>query len=143
MRLIEEDPSYATYGEAYEINCARYGREPDLPIVKFKQLCCTETGQLIADPQGLRRLSVTPQITSSSGMCAFVDWSMVTVAAETLTEGVALVQAYHEIEKVHVTENIFSQFMYKTLPTCNHLWAFKKQFCIQLSLSGKRLLAAM
>ncbi|KAJ7284255.1 hypothetical protein O6H91_Y343000 [Diphasiastrum complanatum] len=26
--------------------------------------------------------------------------------------------------------------MYKTLPTCNHLWTFKKQFAIQLALSG-------
>ena len=59
MRLIEEDPSYCSYGEAYEINCARYGREADLPIVKFKQLCCTENGQLLSDPQGHRRESVS------------------------------------------------------------------------------------
>ena len=46
------------------------------------------------------------------------------------------VQAFQEIAKVHVTENIFSQFMYKMLPTCNHLWSFKKSFCMQLALSG-------
>lgn len=45
-------------------------------------------------------------------------------------------QAFQEITKLHVTENIFSQFMYKMLPTCNHLWAFKKAFCMQLALSG-------
>lgn len=45
-------------------------------------------------------------------------------------------QAFQEIAKVHVTENIFSQFMYKMLPTCNHLWTFKKSFCMQLALSG-------
>ena len=33
-------------------------------------------------------------------------------------------------------ESIFSQFMYKTLPTCNHLFVFKKQFCMQMALSG-------
>jgi transformation/transcription domain-associated protein len=26
--------------------------------------------------------------------------------------------------------------MYKTLPSCNHLWAFRKQFAVQLALSG-------
>ena len=47
-----------------------------------------------------------------------------------------LVQAYREIEAGVVTENVFSQYMYKTLPTCSHLWNFKKQFCSQLALSG-------
>ena len=45
-------------------------------------------------------------------------------------------QAYQEIEQRFVTENVFSQYMYKTLPTCNHLWTFKKQFAAQLALSG-------
>ena len=45
-------------------------------------------------------------------------------------------QAYHEIEAKFVTENVFSQYMYKTLPTHNHIWAFKKTFCLQLALSG-------
>ena len=27
--------------------------------------------------------------------------------------------------------------MYKMLPTCNHLWTFKKSFCMQLALSGE------
>ena len=48
-------------------------------------------------------------------------------------------QAYHEIETRLVTETVFSQYMYKTLPTSNHLWAFKKQFCTQMALSGERL----
>lgn len=47
-------------------------------------------------------------------------------------------QAYHEIETRLVTETVFSQYMYKTLPTSNHLWAFKKQFCTQMALSGER-----
>ena len=38
-----------------------------------------------------------------------------------------------------VSETIFSQFMYKILPTCNHLFIFKKQFCAQLALSGEFL----
>lgn len=38
-----------------------------------------------------------------------------------------------------VSETIFSQFIYKVLPTCNHLYVFKKQFCAQLALSGTRV----
>lgn len=44
-------------------------------------------------------------------------------------------QAYNDIIKF-VHDNIFSQYMYKILPSGNHLWAFKKQFAIQLALSS-------
>ncbi|KAJ6816627.1 putative transformation/transcription domain-associated protein [Iris pallida] len=44
-------------------------------------------------------------------------------------------QAYNDITRTMVNDNIFSQYMYKTLPSGNHLWAFKKQFAIQLALS--------
>jgi len=50
--------------------------------------------------------------------------------------GSSFLQAYRDIETSIVTENVFSQYMYKTLPTCSHLWNFKKQFCSQLALSG-------
>ncbi|KAI3989472.1 hypothetical protein MKX01_022747 [Papaver californicum] len=45
-------------------------------------------------------------------------------------------QAYHEIIKTLVNDNVFSQYMYKTLVSGNHLWAFKKQFAVQLALSS-------
>ncbi|KAG9129909.1 hypothetical protein Leryth_007000 [Lithospermum erythrorhizon] len=45
-------------------------------------------------------------------------------------------QAYNEITKNIVTDNIFSQYMYKTLLNGNHMWAFKKQFAVQLALSS-------
>ncbi|XVF59767.1 hypothetical protein PTKIN_Ptkin07bG0302500 [Pterospermum kingtungense] len=45
-------------------------------------------------------------------------------------------QAYNDITKNLVTDGIFSQYMYKTLPGGNHMWAFKKQFAIQLALSS-------
>lgn len=101
VRLVEEEPSYCSCGEAYEVNCARYGREPDLPITHFKDKCCSETGQILPDPEGKQRL-----------------------------------QAYKDIESGVVSENVLSQYMYKTLPSCNHLWTFKKQFCSQLGLSA-------
>ena len=58
IRLVEEDTSYCTYGEAYEVNCARYGRQPDQPIVQFKKRICDERGQLIIDPKGELRQQV-------------------------------------------------------------------------------------
>ncbi|CAH9105798.1 unnamed protein product [Cuscuta europaea] len=45
-------------------------------------------------------------------------------------------QAYSEITKTLVTDSIFSQYMYKTLLSGNHMWTFKKQFAIQLALSS-------
>ncbi|KAF7809661.1 transformation/transcription domain-associated protein-like [Senna tora] len=45
-------------------------------------------------------------------------------------------QAYNEITKTFVNDNIFSQYMYKTLPSGNYMWAFKKQFAIHLALSS-------
>ncbi|KAF5735955.1 Phosphatidylinositol 3- and 4-kinase family protein with FAT domain isoform 1 [Tripterygium wilfordii] len=45
-------------------------------------------------------------------------------------------QAYNDITKNLVTDNIFSQYMYKTLLSGNHMWAFKKQFAIQLALTS-------
>ncbi|KAE8010614.1 hypothetical protein FH972_006971 [Carpinus fangiana] len=45
-------------------------------------------------------------------------------------------QAYTEITRTLVTDSIFSQYMYKTLLSGNHMWAFKKQFAIQLALSS-------
>lgn len=41
------------------MHCSRHGREADLPIVKFKQLCCTENGHLLNDPAGSRREAVS------------------------------------------------------------------------------------
>jgi transformation/transcription domain-associated protein len=37
-----------------------------------------------------------------------------------------------------VSENVFSQYIYKTLPTHSHLWMFKKTFCRHMALSGAR-----
>ncbi|KAH9611581.1 hypothetical protein KSS87_004438 [Heliosperma pusillum] len=44
-------------------------------------------------------------------------------------------QAYNEVTRSRVPDNILSQFIYKTLLNGNHMWAFKKQFATQLALS--------
>ncbi len=63
-------------------------------------------------------------------------WQHTQHTVKFLTARPSLLQAYRDIETSIVTENVFSQYMYKTLPTCSHLWNFKKQFCSQLALSG-------
>lgn len=45
-------------------------------------------------------------------------------------------QAYGEITKNIVSDGIFTQYMYKTTMSGNHLWAFKKQFAVQLAVSN-------
>jgi transformation/transcription domain-associated protein len=101
---MQEEPSFCTYYEAYEINCARYGREADLPIMWYKRQCSLANGQFRPDADGHIR------IVAFAAIC----------------------------EKL-VSENVFSQYIYKTLPTGNHLWAFKKVLCMQLALSGELL----
>jgi hypothetical protein len=67
VRLLEDEPSYCTYGDAYEINCARYGREPDVPIQEFKRMISDEaTGQYRPDPDGALRLAAYTRITERS-----------------------------------------------------------------------------
>lgn len=51
--------------------------------------------------------------------------------------------AFTEICEKVVSENIFSQYMYKTLPTANQLWLFKKYFCSQMALSGEPVLGCV
>lgn len=101
-RLVEEEPSAASYGEAYDVNCMRYGREADSAIVYFKKRCAhSQTGALTGNDAAIRQA------------------------------------AFAEVCEKIVSENVFSQYIYKTLPSCNHLWVFKKTFCTQMSLSGK------
>jgi transformation/transcription domain-associated protein len=102
VRLMEDDPHHGTYGEVYEVNCARYGREPDLPIQMFKKALDDAVTGKVRGAEEVLKLRL---------------------------------DAFAEITQKHVTENIFSQFMYKTLPTGSHLWTFKRQMCQQMALS--------
>ena len=61
---------------------------------------------------------------------------MQTLSPDTRRARTARAQAFQDIEKKFVTENLFSQFCYKTLPNQSHLWLFKQQFCMQMALSG-------
>jgi len=98
-RLIEDDPSATLYVDAYETYCARYGREPDAPILHFKARTCFEDGT-VADAQTRRA-------------------------------------AYIEITEKMVTENVFSQYMYKTMVENSRvMWTFKRQFSLSAAMSA-------
>ena len=192
VRLVEEELTYGSLGEAYEANCARYGREVDLPIVLFKRRCSNQNGQLVHDPTQEMRLSVSlaalycadlpacQSLLMQSHNMWVLQASLITSSVLSSQAGgtyllkhivqrsVALcdqhnicscfaglhidneslhntrfaaqhhrcVQAYEEVKAKVVSETIFSQFMYKILPSCNHLFVFKKQLCSQMALSG-------
>ena len=102
VRLMEDDAAHCTYGEVYEINCARYGREADLPISLFKQALDDAVTGKVTGPEAVLDLRL---------------------------------KAFSDIAQNHVTENIFSHYMYKTLPTGSHLWTFKRQLTHQHALS--------
>jgi len=103
VRLLEDDKNQGTYGEVYEANCARYGRDPDLPMELFKAALNPAVLGQVTGPEPVMELCL---------------------------------KAFMDIASQHVTENIFSQYMYKTLPNGAHLWTFKRQLCQQLALSS-------
>ena len=99
VRLVEEDPCFATYLEALEVNCQSLGKEPDYPVLLFK-------GKIYNRNEDPAELALQ--------------------AFREITEG--------PDEKI--PENIFSLYMYRILPSSNHLWVFRKQFCAQMALSA-------
>ena len=103
VRLLEDDDAHGTYAEVYDAHCARYGREPDLPVTLFKAAL---------DPAILGDVVDTEEVLELR------------------------LKALMEITQKHVTENIFSQYMYKTLPSSSHLWTFKRQLSQQLAISS-------
>eukprot|EP00887_Chlorella_sp_A99_P004017 scaffold11.g4017.t1 len=99
VRMVEDDPSAVPFLDAYETHCARYGREPDAPILAFKAATCTDQG-ITADPE-------------------------------------VRLQAYVHVVEQYVTENIFSQYMYKTMvENSRTMWTFKKQFALSTAMSA-------
>ena len=47
-----------TYGSAFEVYCARYGREVDTAIATFKNRCCARSGGPLPDSEAQRRFQL-------------------------------------------------------------------------------------
>lgn len=101
IRLVEDDPATITYGEAYELNCARYGRDPERPITAFREKLAEVAAAAAANPEA----KTDPRL-----------------------------EAFKYVEAKHVNENIFSQFVYKTIPNCDEMAVFKRQLLGQVAL---------
>lgn len=98
-RIIEDDSSCCLYSDAYETYCARYGREADAPILKFKEKVYAKSDA--ESDEDARR------------------------------------EVFNEITEEMVPENIFSQYMYKTIvENSKTMWTFKRQFALSTSLSA-------
>ena len=108
-RIVEDDPASCLYIDAYDTFCARYGKEPDAPIMKFKERIFREGKREGEDDQAKEDEETRRQV-------------------------------FNEIidaEKGLVTENIFSQYMYKTMvENSRMMWAFKRQFALSTALSA-------
>ena len=109
ITLVEDHESFISFMEVYEWFCSRFGREPDAPIMKFKELVSSALSTNVAQEQ----VTLTPQQILEIRFRAFSDICTHIVA-----------------------DNILTQYMYKALPTCSHLWEFKKRFATQLGLSS-------
>ena len=101
-RIVEDDPSNCLYTDAYDTFCARYGKEPDAPIIKFKEKIFEDNKEVSEDDR--RKQAFTEIIDPETGL---------------------------------VTENIFSQYMYKTMvENSRMMWTFKRQFALSTALSA-------
>ena len=105
VRMVEDDADTVSLGEVYNLHCARYGRDPDQPVVYFKDV-------------------VSQAASSARGDAA--------AAAPALMA--ARKQAYQDISSKLISENLLNQYVYKTIPNGTHLWIFKRHFTSQLAL---------
>lgn len=96
-RITEDDPSSCLFIDAYETYCARYGKDADEPVRKFKE----DVYQGGMEDEEARR------------------------------------KAYALITEEMVNENVFSQYMYKTMvENSRMMWTFKRQFALSTALSS-------
>lgn len=115
VRLVEDDPSATPLLAAHETHCARYGREPDEPISRFRAACAAPDGTLSADRSV--RLQAYLRVVEDAGAAP---------GAAAGGGGGAL-----------VSENMLSQYMYKTaVDNARGLWALKKQFAQGAAVSA-------
>ena len=52
VRLVEDDAAFCTLAEVYEASCARYNRETDAPIARFKQSISTAIANQVREGSG-------------------------------------------------------------------------------------------
>ena len=133
-RLVQEEASLMTYGEVYEHNCARCHRDVDKPILFFKERVHAPVPEDTAP-------RAPPSLCAAGGTFAMPDLCtkprpVCAVTSEQVRE--RQLKAFLDIlsDKPMVSEQIFAQTMFKSLPSSNHTFTFRKQFCAQLALTS-------
>jgi len=124
VRLLEEDASCASLAAAYDASCARQGKDPDGPQLLFKARLDAATAAANADAS--EKATAAP----GEGAPQAVDRG---VAERMLDERLA---AFAWVCSDIVSENVLSQFCYKTCATTHSLFAFRRLLATQLALSG-------
>ena len=118
VRLVEEDASCVTLAQVYDAHCSRNGKDPDAPFLLFKSRLDAAT-TAVAD--GAAATAATAAATAQG-------------AAESMLD--ERLAAFGAVCKEQVSENILSQFAYKTMPQPHSLLAFRRAMASQLALCG-------
>ena len=114
VRLVEEDAACVTLAQVYDAHCSRNGKDPDAPYLLFKSRLDAAT-TAVAD-------ATAPAAGAAQG------------AAESMLD--ERLAAFGAVCKEQVSENILSQFAYKTMPQPHSLLAFRRLMASQLALCG-------
>ena len=118
VRLVEEDASCVTLAQVYDAHCSRNGKDPDAPLLFFKSRLDAATAA-VADGAAS---AAAPGAATTQG------------AAESMLD--ERLAAFGGVCKELVSENILSQFVYKTMPQPHSLLAFRRAMASQLALFG-------
>ncbi|CAG9462087.1 unnamed protein product [Pedinophyceae sp. YPF-701] len=113
MRLIEDDPSFCLFGDAYDLHFLRRGLDCDQTITSFKKV------RFEAEKAIEQRNEQRPEAERDD--------------ASTRRQQAELA-AFKRASQL-VNENIFGQFVYKCLPIASQMYVFKQALCGQMALS--------
>lgn len=142
-RIVEDDPSSCLYVDAYETYCTRYARDADAPIVQFKDT----VNRVIAEAAAAAAAAASADVPAGGGGGegggdsadpAAAASKPASAPSATEIEHKARRTAFDEIcSPQQITENIFSQYMYKTVvENSRYMWAMKRQFSLSVALSA-------
>jgi hypothetical protein len=117
VRLVQEDASCVTLAQVYDAHCSRNGKDPDAPSLLFKS-----------------RLDAATTAVFDGAATAATSAATTRGAAESMLD--ERLAAFGVVCKEQVSENILSQFAYKTMPQPHSLLVFRRTMASQLALCG-------
>lgn len=136
--MMEEPENMATYAEAIEVFAAKQGREADGAMLYFKRRVDELSSHEEAQP---RRRALDELISPQrQGEHAPAQQNQTQVPQGGEQSDQQQQQQQHTSSShnsfPYVPDWIFTQHIYRTLPTASHVWALKWQLCRQIALFG-------